>query len=300
MQLEEQLRATDADIAIVSYERLCLASPRLALPRVFKELLARAGFEMEVLVTVRQPEGLLNSQYGWRMQHLREGRPFGLFAHAWLGSRVLDLVGLFGPWCKAARAFHAVPLHDASSRHPLVQRILEQTGLLPRLAFLAATNRIPTENRSPGPVAVEVARRLRRGGAHRVLGPAARAATAFVEEQAAARGLDEAAFHGLDPSMLAMVQATWCRADDRFAQMAWGQSWSARVAGEARRPMNEIARLPHDTAIEHHLEDILQAACERFQISRPFASRGRRHDLPVLAKVERWARAWSRLALSWV
>lgn len=308
-QLEAQLRSTEADVAIVSYERLCLASPRLDLPRVFKELLARAGFEMEVVVTLRQPAWVLNSQYGWRMQHMREGRPFALFAHAWLGSRVLDLVRLLTPWWRVAAEFHAVPLHDACSGHPFVQRIFEQTGLLPRLASpglagllesMVDTNRLRAENRSPGPVAVEVARRLHRGGAHRGLGANARAATTFVEERAAARGLDPTAFCGLGPDMLAKVQASRGQADDRFAQMAWGQPWSARVANEAGRPVNEIARLPRDEDIERQIEELLQATCEWFRISRPLVPRVSGRDLPILAGAERIARDWSGRALSWM
>ena len=298
--LEQQLQSTTADTVILSYERLCLASPRRNLPGLFHNLLTRTGFQLEVMATVRQPAEVLNSQYGWRTQFLREGRTFALFAQAWRGDRALDLPGLMLPWLKVAATFHAVPLHDATSGRPLVDRILGQLGLFPRLDVLVGAERsLPRENRSPGPVAVEVARRLRRGSARRATVPEARAATTLAGEQAAARGLDASSFHGLDPKILAEMEATWHRANDRFAGLVWGQPWSARVATEAGRALNELARIPHDPEAERHVQAILQACCDRFQITCP---PGPPHPSPLdwrtLAEAERLARTARRLALS--
>ncbi len=261
--LSSQLSATGADTVLLSYEGLCLASPWLGVPERLAALFARHGFAMEVLATVKPQDELVNSAYTWRTQFLREGRPFARYFQAEIGQSRLDLARLLRSWRGAcAGRLRAVATRDPRSGRPLVGRVFEELGLLPRVAALVGAEDLAlVENRSPGPVATEVARRLRRQGAHLALGQAARDATRFVEDAARSRGLNDVAFLGLDPALRGKAAARWERANDRFARQVWGQAWSARVAAQPAAPGNELAgRSSPD------VEDILALTCERFQL----------------------------------
>ncbi len=263
--LASQLGSTDADTVLLSYEGLCLASPRLGVPQRLAALFTQHGFAMEVLVTVKPQDELVNSSYTWRMQFLREWRPFTPYFRAEIGQARLDLSRLLRGWRVACGdRMSAVATRDASSDRPLVERVFAELGLLPRLAgMMGADDLALVENRSPGPVAIEVERQLRRGGGHLLLGPAARDATRFVEEAARLRGVNDAPFMGLDAASRAVAAHHWSKANDRFARHVWGDTWSARVAASQPAPCNELAghRDP-----DGHVADILAETCERFRL----------------------------------
>ncbi len=263
--LSHQLATTDADIVLLSYEGLCLASAWLGVPQRLAAVFARHGFAMEVLVTVKPQDELVNSAYTWRTQFLREARRFEDYFRAEIGQPRLDLARLLLPWRRAcAGRVWAVPTRDVRSDQPLVQRIFDELGLLPRVAAMIGADQLAlVENRSPGPVAVEVARRLRRGGGHLALGRAVRDATRFIEDMARARGLNDAAFMGLDDRMRAAAAARWSRANDRFAQQVWGSPWASRVTPPPAVPSNEVAG---QGGPQRQVEEILDEVCRRYQI----------------------------------
>ncbi|WP_158743778.1 hypothetical protein [Acidisphaera sp. L21] len=266
--LAAQVAAAQPDTLILSYESLCLVRPLLGVPALLRRFLTQLGFAMEVLVTVKPPGEYLNSHYTWRTQFLLEPRPFAGFVRANLGMRRLDLPGVLAQWRPACDdRIRAVSTRDRRSHEPMVERIFAELGLLPRVAVLLDADIVAVaDNRSPGPVAVEVARRLRRSGAHVSLGRQARTATFFTEEQARLRGVNLVSFRGLDAGLRAQVDERWDRANQAFAQMVWGQPWEARVVAEPERPVNEIARLGSDAGLEDAVSEIVAAACAKFDI----------------------------------
>lgn len=123
-------------------------------------------------------------------------------------------------------------------------------------------------NRSPGPVAIEVARRLARDGAARILGPErARQASRLAETLAAERGLDAVSFNGVDRAWAGRLAARFAAANDAFAQLAWGQPWPACVADRAAEAANEIAGAAADPVQEAAAENILAVVREQFAIA---------------------------------
>ena len=268
--LEEQLAATAADTLLLSYEGLSMASPRLGIPVTLDTLLRRHGFAAEFVATVKPQAEYLNSTYTWRTQFLREARRCADFCRAEMGGRTLDYADLLAPW-RAAGPLCVVPMRDSRSERPLIERFMDAIGLTPRVgALITDEHRLLVENQSPGPVAVEVSRRLRRGGVL-LAGEAAREATRVVQAAALARGVDSAPFRGVDGALRREIEQRWAAANDRFAGEIWGEPWSARVASEAERPVNEIAGRRHGPetgpATGRVVDELVRETCERFGVT---------------------------------
>ena len=266
--LAAQLRATSCDTVILSYEGLCQAPPILGIPRRLAALFDAQGFRMEAVMTVKPQAAYLNSLYTWRAQFLREGRTFSAFAADWLGSPRLDFDRMAAPWRMACAGRCAViPVRDRRDPRPLLERLLADAGLLDRAApLLTSADTALAENRSPGPIAVEVLRRLRRGGARAALGARSRDASRFVEATARTHGLDGAGFQGVSAGLHAQATAHWAASNARLAMQAWGGGWRDRVADETPPAVNDVAALRPDPAVEAAVAALLQEACERFAI----------------------------------
>ncbi|MGI4954101.1 MAG: hypothetical protein ACRYGM_20040, partial [Janthinobacterium lividum] len=149
-----------------------------------------------------------------------------------------------------------------------LERLLAEVGLLDRAApLLTATDAGLAENRSPGPVAVETLRRLQRGGARAELGARSREASRFVETAARGRGLDVAGFQGVSAGLHAQAAARWAESNARLAMAAWGVGWEHRVADSDSAPVNDIAVMPADPAVEAAVAALVQDACGHFGIT---------------------------------
>jgi hypothetical protein len=266
-QLDAYLAATDCDVVLLSYEALCLAPERRRIGQILADVFRRRGFAMEVLLTVKPQAEYLHSTYTWRMQFLRESRVFAAYAQAAMRDRRFDYDRLLRPWRAAgADRLYAVPVKDCRSDRPLVERVFAELGLLDRVAgMISAEDLARVENPSPGPVAVEVARRLRLGQVHRALGPRCREATHFIEQTARRQGFDPTQFNGLTDEISRDVAAIWDASNARFAAEVWQIPWSYRVAGRVARACNEIAGDP--TAFEPVLEQIRRLTCAEFGVA---------------------------------
>jgi hypothetical protein len=267
-RLDTLLRATACDTLILSYEALCLIPPSFGAPGTLGSLFARHGVTMETVMTVKPQVEYLNSSYTWRMQFLRESRMFPDFLRAELGARAFDYGRLLAPWREASRGRATiVPVRDAGDERPLVARVFAAFGLEERVSgALERADLGLVENRSPGPLAIEICRRLRASGAAPPPGTAARDVTRAVEREARARG-DGAAFIGYDEDSRARLEARWREANERFAETAWATGWAARVASAPRREMNEIARRPVAAATESMIGEIMDICRRDFGIT---------------------------------
>ena len=240
----------------------------MGIPRTLAALFAAEGFQMEAVMTVKPQAAYLNSLYTWRTQFLREGRTFPAFAAAWLCSPRLDLDRMAAPWRAACAGRCAiVPVRDRRDPRPLLERLLAEAGLLDRAApLLTAADAGLAENRSPGPIAVEVLRRLHRGGARAALGARSRDASRIVEAAARARGLDRAGFQGVSAGLHAQATAHWAASNARLSVQAWGGGWQDRVADDRPPAVNDVATLPPDPAVEAAVAALVQEACGQFAI----------------------------------
>lgn len=263
--LDRQLAASTGDVAILSYERLGALPRWRGVPALLAGMLARHGYAMEILLTVRPQAGAAQSHYLWRCQFLREARPFqDTFERAIRAPRLDPAAGL-STWLRAAegRAV-AVPLKDARSSVPLASRIVAELGLGDRFdALLTPVDLARAENRSLGPAAAEVSRRLRVGGARIADNGTARRIVDVVTDETRRRGLDDRAFQGLDAAMIDRAEERFARANAVFARRMWGEPWSDRVAPDRAGPIDDLGRCAPSPEVEAKLAEICAAVRAR-------------------------------------
>jgi hypothetical protein len=267
--LDRQLAGTHCDVLLLSHEGLCLAPSRHRIAERLAALFARHGFRMEVLLTVKPQAEYLHSMYTWRAQFLRESHHFAAYARAALADRRFDYARIDEAWRPSCGdRLYAVPLRDATSGRPLIERLLAPCALADRAGeCLTSDDLALVENRSPGPVTVEVARQLRLAHAHHSLGRACRDATRFVEQVARQRGLDASAFNGLDDDIRRAAGNFWARSNASFAARVWQCEFATRVAEAPPARMNEIAR--PSAAVE----DITRLTCSTFGLTEHWSRR---------------------------
>lgn len=273
-KLSGELESTDADVVLLSYEDFFQERRAADIASLLRSLFGRHGFTMEAIVVAKPQSEHLNSVYSHRLQMMRERKTFGEFAGAFQHSGRLAYHALLQPWLGACDGrIRAVPLRDRRSTAPLIERFAAELGLWDRLApLLAAEDHVRVENRSPGPVAAEVSRRLRVMRVHARLRVRPRDTMRAVEKMARQRGFDAVAFKGVGPDLRARMDDRCKDANDRFADAVWGRPWAEVVAPEPPQPVNEIAGRPVDPATERVIESILHVACREFGVapSRPW------------------------------
>ncbi|KAB1070565.1 hypothetical protein [Methylobacterium planeticum] len=265
------LGSTRADTVILSYEDFAVQKPGLGIPRIVHDLFKAHGFRTEVAIVVKPQFEQLNSAYAHLAQLVRETRTFRGFARQTWRSGRLDYAALIEPWRRAADGrVTAIPLRDARSEAPLLQRVVRDLGLADRLFPLmsAETQRLVT-NRSPGPIAVEAARRLRRLRVHRQVRGHSRRIGHVLDDAAWSRGLDPEPFRGEAPEMRARVEARYALPNERFAHALWGVPWSAAVQQAPPRPPNELAghAIPPET--EAQIETLMAETVRHFGFRAP-------------------------------
>lgn len=275
-RLSEDLARVDADTVLLSYEDFCQQKQAPRIAETLRAAFAARGFAMEAVVAVKPQSEHLNSLYAHRMQLMRERRPFAAFA------AMSETAGRFGyhalmlPWLAACEGrVRAVPLRDRRDAAPLIERFLGELALADRvMPLLRADDPARVENRSPGPVAVEVSRRLRIMRVHARVQVRPREMMRFVEAAARERGFDALPFRGVTPALRTRMEDRHGPTNERFAQALWGQPWSAVVASGPDGPVNEIAVRPPDPATGAEIEAILLAACRQFGVTptRPWLS----------------------------
>lgn len=283
------LAATRADTVILSYEDFSVQRPGFGVPETLRAVLAREGFALDVLMTVKAPFEFLNSAYAHRAQLAHEADSFRDYTRRYWTSGRLNYPALIAPWARAAGGrIAAVPLRDARSDAPLVRRMIAAMGLSDRIEPLMGpdADRYAT-NRSSGPLAVEASRRLRRMRAHLQVAGHPRQIGHVVDAAAWSRGLDAETFRGDAPEMRARIAERYAGTCERFARDLWGQSWEAVARPATERPPNEWANRPIPPETERQIERLVQETVAHFGFRAPPAWR----RLPV----EAWEGASGRL-----
>ena len=215
------------------------------------DLCARRGFRPEVLVTVRPQAELIQSQYGWRIQFLREGRSFAQAFGSDLHDGRLDLCAGLTPWARAVdgRA-SAVPLRDVRSDAPLPLRIAAELGLSDRRASGGG----PATPRPAGATPAAGGGGGRAG--LRLDAEAGRRAVDEVAQLAQAWPAEALPFRALTAAQAARAARRFARSNTRFADDVWGKPWEARVAAPAPGEPTEIAGRETSPELEAAMTDI--------------------------------------------
>ena len=268
-KLSGELERTDADVVLLSYEGFSQQRRAARIASLLRALFDRHGFAMEVAVAVKPQSEYLNSMYSLRLQLMRERKAFGEFARRFQHSGRLAYDALLDPWSRACDGrVRAVPLLDLRSAAPLVERFGTELGLWDRVApLLAPSDHVRVENRSLGPVAAEVSRRLRLIRAHARISVRPREVTRYVEAAARQRGVDTVAFRGVGPDLRAGLERRYADTNERFAGAIWKRPWAEMVAPEPAQPVNEIAGRPADPETEHLIVGMRRDASRQFGIT---------------------------------
>ena len=265
--LSAALSRNDCDTVLISYEDFIQQRPRFRVPEFLGEFFAGHGYQAEALITVKPQSENLNSMYTLRTQLIRERQDFAHFARSHMNAARFDYDRLIAPWSAAfSGRIRAVPVRDRRHNAPLLVRLLSELRLYRRVApTLQPGDLRRVENRSPGPVAVEVSRRLRAMRTHARLG-IPRDLMRVVQRMARQRGYDRGKFNGVGPELRAEMDARYRDSNERFARAVWKQGWDEVVAPEPPRPVNELITGRIDPATEAEIVDILRQASEQFAV----------------------------------
>ena len=255
-KLDAELAATSAEVVVLSYERFWLAEAWRRLPRVLADLCARRGFRPEILVTVRPQAELIQSQYGWRVQFMREARSFARAFRRDLAGPRLDIDAGLALWARAAEGrVTAVPLRHAHADSHLTTRIAAALDLSDRLGPPVGEATERRENVSPGPVTTEVSRRLRQAGV-RADASTRRRMVARIAELARDLPEDQEPFRALTPALAAMASQRFAGSNASLARRLWACEWDSHVACTPPGEVTELADRVLPGVLERALGDI--------------------------------------------
>jgi len=269
-RLSQRLARSDCDVVIVSYEDFFEQQARFRVPYLLNSFFAQHGFTAEALVVVKPQSEFLNSIFTLRTLLMRERRGFAHFTKTHIGSGRLDYDQRIQPWmAELSGRVHALPVRDRRfPKTPLVSRMLTALGLEQRVTSLIAQGELQrVENRSPGPVAVEISRRLRATRTHARLRVLPRDMMEVVRKLTWARGYDRERFNGIWPELRTGLANRYKETNDRFARAVWSAGWDDIVAPERPRPVNELMPGRIDTETESAIAEVIAQASQQFAVT---------------------------------
>jgi len=173
--------------------------------------------------------------------------------------------------------------------------MLTELSLYRRFASAVAWKEMRrVENRSPGPVAVEVSRRLRAMRTHAQLAVAPREMMRVVQRLAWQRGYDRQKFNGVGAELCAEMNGYYRDANNRFGNKIWKANWNDIVVPEPPLPVNELVPGQIDPKTEAAIAEIIGQASEQFAIT----PRRSAFDEPLNLMVEHLEALQRRLGIS--
>jgi hypothetical protein len=267
--LSDRLARTDCDVVVISYEDFFEQQPRFRVPYLLNTFFAQHGFTAEALVVVKPQSEFLNSIFTLRALLMRERQGFAHFAKVFVRSGRFDYDRLIQPWTiEFSGRVRALPVRDRRSpKSPLVPRMLSALGLAERVTPLIAEGELRrVENRSPGPVAVEISRRMRAMRTHARLRTLPRDMMDVVQQLTWERGYDRERFNGIWPELRADLAERYRETNDRFARGVWSAGWDDVVAPEPPRPVNELIPGQIDLETETAIAEIIGEAAQLFAV----------------------------------
>jgi len=266
--LSAELKGWDGDVVLISYEDFIQQQPRFHVPAQLSEFFAAHGFAAEAIAVVKPQSELLNSIYTHRTQMISERRDFAGFAPSLIRSGRFQYGQLIQPWIAAfSGRVTAIPVRGRLSDAPILTRFLEALELDKRVGpVLRRGDLVRVENRSPGPLSVEISRRLRAMRVHRRLSVLPRNMMRFVERLARDGGYDSERFQGVGPDLRVRMAADFRETNDRFARAVWGKSWEEVVASEGDSPVNELAVCGVSPDAEAAIQDMLKQSAAQFGV----------------------------------
>lgn len=234
--LAEALRAPGADVLVLTSEGIAAIDDLHRAPARLARFAEAAGAEIDVVAFVRPQPLFLNSSYTQHVKNLLTAERFEAFVARMAADRRFDYGRVYGPWAGVfGRRFHAVAFTAAELRDGLERRFFRQVGLEGRLDEVADLVPPPHSNRSPGPLAVEVMRRLAAAGGRQRIGPRLRTLRRWLEDDRRGSGWSVPSFAGLTPVLVRRLRDIFHERNEAFANLHWGRSWDEVFAADHER-----------------------------------------------------------------
>lgn len=230
-KFEREVRESDAQTLLISSEFLWPVLADQSRAQCLVERLRSMGFEVTLLMYLRNQPQFFNSSYSQTatsLQHDEEFQPF--VKRGFMNKRHYT----YSHWGTTALR-HGVnllarPFSQTVRKRGVIEDFLTTIGVPSFSGFDMAIER----NRSAGPFAVAVARALvrRMGGPARLADwqlPACRKAFRTEMRQ---HGIEESAYCGLTTPLAAEIEQRCSEDNARFAEFAWGTSWEEMFASD--------------------------------------------------------------------
>ncbi|MEJ1158760.1 hypothetical protein [Prosthecomicrobium sp. N25] len=266
-RLEATLASTPCDTVLVTAERLQGADPRARVPDRIAGIAARHGFRPLVIAFVRPQPAYLNSFYAHDVRRLFTPLRFRPWVERAMTDRRYDYDRHYRQWTdRPDMDFVPVPFTGAELAVGLERRFLMAAGLSDRLEMLADLPSATSANEAPGPLTVEVYRRIAARSGRSRIGEAYPDARRVIQAETDRLGWNRSRFSGLDPDLAARIEARFEAGNRAFAERHWGRSWSEVFARDRIRPpsRNEVDPETLDPRYGAEIEDLAESILERF------------------------------------
>ena len=218
--------------------------PTMVVDRV-REFAERTGVAIDVVVFVRAQHAYINSLYSQRAKFFTERRRFAEFVTTAVKLPMVDYGAHLEGWDEGENVrLIPVPFTSQKLKPNLETVFCDAAGLTDRVGDLLANADRDRINTSPGPLTVEVCRRVaayivRKRGGVRALEPGVHAPLSGYVRRMADRATGEAAstFNGVDNELRDQIYERFAEGNEAFAQRYWGAPWREVYAGEYERDL---------------------------------------------------------------
>ncbi|MEJ1158759.1 hypothetical protein [Prosthecomicrobium sp. N25] len=231
------IRGARGDVVVLSSEGLSgIAEAHAPAERIRRLAESEWKVAVDVVAFVRPQHLFLNSSYAQHVKTLVTADRFRPFLRRMINDRRFDVGRVYGPWHAAfGPRFHAIPFTARELARGLERRFFDEVGLGARLSGLNDLEPAAPSNPSPGPIAVEVHRRVAAAGGRARFGPRLRQARTYLHRRGVALGWDRERFSGLDGDVVEAVRGAFRQRNEAFAMRHWARPWETVFAADYDR-----------------------------------------------------------------
>jgi hypothetical protein len=248
-KLADQIRDSDAEVFVLSSEWWVVRPDQANAASRIREFAADAGLTVDVLAFVRPQHAYVNSFYTQLVKRFHETRRLARYADEAITRPMLDYSNHLAEWDRGDNMrLIPIPFTSARLQPNLETAFFEAAGLADRAGDVLADAGARRANTAPGPLSVEVCRRVgahleKRGDANdnRVRGRLSRSVLRVAAQK---MSWDKRSFNGLDNELRERLDARVRESNEAFADRYWDADWYEVFAPEYETDLvsNEFGR----------------------------------------------------------
>jgi hypothetical protein len=231
------IAAAPGDVVVLSSEGIAsIDDSHRPAARIARLAAETWNVQLDVVAFIRPQHLFLNSSYAQHVRTLVTSDRFQPFVRRMINDRRFDNARVYGSWATVfGRRFHAIPFTARELAGSLETRFFGDIGLGDRLAAIDGLAPSPTANPSPGPVALEVHRRVAAAGGRARFGPRFRQARSHLHRVGVTAGWDRDRFSGLTDPIVETIRSAFRQRNEAFAMHHWARSWDSVFAADYDR-----------------------------------------------------------------